>query len=96
MKVKSKAELKVLVKENKSLRTTLSELKQEFSRAMKEKLEMEEDLNNNLLKLGAGTVVGAAIIKDRSVLFPEITTPNLTQALFIIIAPVVVSLCYTF
>lgn len=41
LEVKSKAELKVLVKEVKSLRTTQSELKQELSRTMKEKLEME-------------------------------------------------------
>lgn len=41
MEVKSKAELKVLVKEVKSLRTTQSELRQELSRTMKEKLEME-------------------------------------------------------
>ncbi|CAH8260646.1 unnamed protein product [Arabidopsis lyrata] len=41
LEVKSKAELKVLVKEVKSLRTTQSELRQELSRTMKEKLEME-------------------------------------------------------
>lgn len=41
LEVKSKAELKVLVKEVKTLRTTQSELKQELSRTMKEKLEME-------------------------------------------------------
>ncbi|XP_010487435.1 PREDICTED: cingulin [Camelina sativa] len=41
LEVKSKAELKVLVKEVKSLRTIQSELRQELSRTMKEKLEME-------------------------------------------------------
>lgn len=41
LEVKSKAERKVLVKEVKSLRTTQSELRQELSRTMKEKLEME-------------------------------------------------------
>ncbi|ESQ48357.1 hypothetical protein EUTSA_v10021721mg [Eutrema salsugineum] len=51
---------------------------------------MQEDLNY-LLKLGVGSVAGAAIIKYGSVLLPEITRPNLTQALFIIIAPVVIS-----
>ncbi|KAF8090010.1 hypothetical protein N665_0490s0006 [Sinapis alba] len=50
----------------------------------------QEDLNY-LLKLVAGSVAGAAIIKYGSVLLPEITTPNLTQALFIIFAPVVIS-----
>ncbi|KAJ4886595.1 hypothetical protein Rs2_26343 [Raphanus sativus] len=51
---------------------------------------VQEDLSY-LLKLGAGSVLGAAIIKYGSVLLPEITTPNLTQALFIIFAPVVIS-----
>lgn len=41
LEVKSKAELKVLVKEVKSLRTTQSELRVELSRTMKEKLETE-------------------------------------------------------
>ncbi|XP_010545759.1 PREDICTED: uncharacterized protein LOC104818021 [Tarenaya hassleriana] len=41
LEVKSKADLKILVKEVKSLRTSQSELKQELSRLMKEKLEME-------------------------------------------------------
>ncbi|KAL0719395.1 hypothetical protein Bca4012_068719 [Brassica carinata] len=50
----------------------------------------QEDINY-LLKLVAGSVAGAAIIKYGSVLLPEITAPNLTQALFIIFAPVVIS-----
>ncbi|XP_010503583.1 PREDICTED: protein CROWDED NUCLEI 4-like [Camelina sativa] len=41
LEVKSKAELKVLIKEVKSLRTTQSVMRQELSRTMKEKLEME-------------------------------------------------------
>ncbi|KAH0904493.1 hypothetical protein HID58_043996 [Brassica napus] len=55
----------------------------------------QEDLSY-LLKLGAGSVAGAAIIKYGSVLLPEITTPNLTQALFIIFAPVVISVILLF
>lgn len=51
---------------------------------------IQEDLNY-LLKIGVGSVAGAAIIKYGSVLFPQITRPNLTLALFIIIAPVVIS-----
>uniref|UniRef100_A0A1J3E2Y8 PX domain-containing protein n=1 Tax=Noccaea caerulescens TaxID=107243 RepID=A0A1J3E2Y8_NOCCA len=47
LEVKSKAELKVLVKEVKSLRTTQSELKQELSRTMKEKLEMERTVQRD-------------------------------------------------
>ncbi|CAL1377731.1 unnamed protein product [Linum trigynum] len=44
-----------------------------------------------LLKLGAGTFAGAAAIKYGSVVFPEITRPNLTQALLMISLPVVVA-----
>ncbi|WZZ29043.1 hypothetical protein YC2023_012444 [Brassica napus] len=57
--------------------------------------KVQEDLSY-LLKLGAGSVAGAAIIKYGSVLLPEITTPNLTQALFIIFAPVVISVILLF
>ncbi|KAI9160857.1 hypothetical protein LWI28_012153 [Acer negundo] len=50
----------------------------------------EEDLNY-LLKLGAGSVVGAAVIKYGSILFPEITRPNIFQALIMITTPVIVA-----
>ncbi|CAM8934093.1 unnamed protein product [Rhodiola kirilowii] len=42
-----------------------------------------------VLKLGVGSVAGAAVIKYGSVLVPQITRPNLAEALFIIITPVV-------
>uniref|UniRef100_A0A7N0VL27 Uncharacterized protein n=1 Tax=Kalanchoe fedtschenkoi TaxID=63787 RepID=A0A7N0VL27_KALFE len=42
-----------------------------------------------VLKLGGGSVAGAAVIKYGSVLAPQITKPNLPEALFIIITPVV-------
>lgn len=41
LELKSKADVKLLVKEVKSLRSSQSELKQELSRLMKEKLEVE-------------------------------------------------------
>lgn len=41
LEVKSKADVKLLVKEVKSLRNSQAELKQELSRLMKEKLEVE-------------------------------------------------------
>ncbi|CAI0422445.1 unnamed protein product [Linum tenue] len=44
-----------------------------------------------LFKLGVGTFAGAAAIKYGSVVFPEITRPNLTQALLMISLPVVVA-----
>ncbi|KAI3448800.1 hypothetical protein Pfo_005465 [Paulownia fortunei] len=50
----------------------------------------QEDLNY-LVKLGAGSVAGAAAIKYGSIIFPEITRPNLAQALVMISAPVVVA-----
>ncbi|XVF26542.1 hypothetical protein REPUB_Repub14bG0026400 [Reevesia pubescens] len=50
----------------------------------------QEDLNY-LWKLGAGSAVGAAIIKYGSILFPEITRPNILQALFMISTPVIIA-----
>ncbi|KAL0387858.1 UNVERIFIED_CONTAM: hypothetical protein Sradi_2667600 [Sesamum radiatum] len=44
-----------------------------------------------LAKLGVGSVAGAAAIKYGSIVFPEITRPNLAQALLMIFAPVVVA-----
>lgn len=41
LEVKSKTDVKMLVKEVKSLRNSQSELKREFSQLMKEKLEIE-------------------------------------------------------
>lgn len=49
--VKSKADVKVLVKEVKSLRSSQSELKQELSRLLKEKLEVE--VTFSFMKLGS-------------------------------------------
>ncbi|XP_030973198.1 uncharacterized protein LOC115993057 isoform X2 [Quercus lobata] len=42
-------------------------------------------------KLVAVSVVGAAIIKYGSVVFPEITRPNIIQALIMISTPVIVA-----
>lgn len=55
----------------------------------------QEDLKY-LVKLGAGSVAGAAAIKYGSIIFPEITRPNLAQALFMISAPVVVAVLLLF
>ncbi|XP_056165180.1 uncharacterized protein LOC115689847 isoform X2 [Syzygium oleosum] len=51
---------------------------------------MQEDLNY-LWKLGAGSIAGAALIKYGSILFPEITRPNIIEALGMISTPVVVA-----
>ncbi|KAL0010707.1 hypothetical protein SO802_005815 [Lithocarpus litseifolius] len=47
-------------------------------------------------KLVASSVVGAAIIKYGSVVFPEITRPNIVQALIMISTPVIVALFLLF
>ncbi|KAF9625674.1 hypothetical protein IFM89_025459 [Coptis chinensis] len=49
-----------------------------------------EDLRY-LWKLGAGSVVGAVVIKYGSILFPAITRPNIVWALVLISTPVLVS-----
>lgn len=50
----------------------------------------QEDLNY-LWKSGVGSVVGAAVIKYGSIVFPEITRPNLLQALIMVSTPVIVA-----
>ncbi|PIN00019.1 hypothetical protein CDL12_27481 [Handroanthus impetiginosus] len=50
----------------------------------------QEDINY-LVQLGGGSVAGAAAIKYGSIIFPEITRPNLAQALLMISAPVIVA-----
>ncbi|GER46319.1 aryl hydrocarbon receptor nucleartranslocator-like protein 1 [Striga asiatica] len=44
-----------------------------------------------LVMLGGGSFAGAAAIKYGSIIFPEITRPNLGLALFMILAPVVIA-----
>ena len=46
---------------------------------------------NYLWKLGAGSAVAAAVIKYGSVVFPEITRPNILQALLMISTPVIIA-----
>lgn len=46
---------------------------------------------NYLVKLGAGSLAGAAAIKYGSIIFPEITQPNIVQALIMITTPVIVA-----
>ena len=53
-------------------------------------LSLQEDLKY-LVKLGGGSVVGAAVIKYGSIIAPEITRPNIVQALVMVSAPVVVA-----
>ncbi|XP_022844946.1 uncharacterized protein LOC111368015 [Olea europaea var. sylvestris] len=46
---------------------------------------------NYLVKLGAGSLAGAAAIKYGSIILPEITQPNIVQALIMITTPVIVA-----
>ncbi|KAF8039873.1 hypothetical protein BT93_B2170 [Corymbia citriodora subsp. variegata] len=46
---------------------------------------------NYLWKLGASSIAGAAIIKYGSILFPEVTRPNIVEALGMISTPVIVA-----
>ncbi|KAF5739078.1 hypothetical protein HS088_TW12G00276 [Tripterygium wilfordii] len=50
----------------------------------------QEDLKF-LLKLGAGSVAGAAVIKYGSVILPQITRPNIIEALIMVSTPVIVA-----
>ncbi|KAL1812698.1 hypothetical protein ACET3Z_022763 [Daucus carota] len=45
-----------------------------------------------VLKLVGGSVLGAAVIKYGSALFPQITTPNILLALSMISAPVILAI----
>ncbi|XP_010691101.2 uncharacterized protein LOC104904530 [Beta vulgaris subsp. vulgaris] len=49
-----------------------------------------------LLKLVAGSVFGAALIKYGSAIVPDITKPNITQALLMISTPVVIAVLLLF
>ncbi|KAL6285943.1 hypothetical protein ACE6H2_010333 [Prunus campanulata] len=42
-------------------------------------------------KVVAGSIVAAAVIKYGSIVFPEITRPNIVQALIMILTPVIVA-----
>ncbi|XVE91279.1 hypothetical protein DITRI_Ditri20bG0140800 [Diplodiscus trichospermus] len=50
----------------------------------------QEDLNY-IWKLGAGSLVAAAIIKYGGIRFPEITRPNILLALFMVSTPVIIA-----
>ncbi|MFS7980539.1 hypothetical protein Hanom_Chr10g00940631 [Helianthus anomalus] len=52
----------------------------------------DDDDVSFLLKLGGGSFAGAAAIKYGSILVPEITRPNITQALIMISTPAILAL----
>ena len=56
---------------------------------------MQDDLKY-VVKLGVGSVLGAALVKYGSAIVPNITTPNITLALFMILAPVIIAIVLLF
>ncbi|XP_021844405.2 PX domain-containing protein EREX isoform X2 [Spinacia oleracea] len=65
---KSKTDLKVLVKEVKSLRSSQSNLKQELSNSMKEKLDLERDLQNEKQRREYANSVNEKLLHECSIL----------------------------
>ncbi|KAK6912238.1 hypothetical protein RJ641_024331 [Dillenia turbinata] len=65
---KSKADVKLLVKEVKSLRTSQSELKQELSRLITEKIELEKLLQNENLKKERANTANEKLLHECEIL----------------------------
>ncbi|XP_040370616.1 PX domain-containing protein EREX isoform X2 [Rosa chinensis] len=66
--VKSKTDVKLLVKEVKSLRNSQSELKQELSRLMKEKLEVERTLQKEKRRIECAATTNAKLLHECEIL----------------------------
>ncbi|KAK9923091.1 hypothetical protein M0R45_031525 [Rubus argutus] len=66
--VKSKTDVKLLVKEVKSLRNSQSELKQELSRLIKEKLEVERILQKEKRRIECATTTNAKLLHECEIL----------------------------
>ncbi|KAG6669506.1 hypothetical protein CIPAW_01G249300 [Carya illinoinensis] len=66
--VKSKADVKLLVKEVKSLRSSQLELKQELSRLMKEKLEVERSLQREKQRTDNANTANAKLLHECGIL----------------------------
>lgn len=68
LELKSKADVKLLVKEVKSLRSSQSELKQELSRLMKEKLEVERALHKEKKRWEHSNAANAKLLHECEIL----------------------------
>lgn len=68
LEVKSKADVKLLVKEVKSLRSSQSELKQELSHVMKEKLELERVLQKEKQRMEHSNAVNTKLLLECNLL----------------------------
>ncbi|XP_047340632.1 uncharacterized protein LOC124944425 [Impatiens glandulifera] len=73
-----------------TVRSSKSRSEELDSRSDEPSRTSQEDLMY-LGKLGAGSIIGAIAIKYGSILLPEITTPNIYLALFMIFAPCVLA-----
>ncbi|XWS19110.1 hypothetical protein CRYUN_Cryun32bG0103100 [Craigia yunnanensis] len=68
LEVKSKADVKLLVKEVKSLRSSQSKLKQELSRVMKEKLELERVLQKEKQRMEHANAANTKLLHECNLL----------------------------
>ncbi|GAV75448.1 hypothetical protein CFOL_v3_18927 [Cephalotus follicularis] len=68
LEVKSKADVKILVKEVKSLRSSQSELKQELGRVMKEKFELERLLQKEKQRVEHAYAANAKLLHECEIL----------------------------
>ncbi|KAM4100449.1 hypothetical protein ACJW30_05G069900 [Castanea mollissima] len=66
--VKSKADVKLLIKEVKSLRNSQLELKQDLSRVMKEKLEVERILHKERQRMELASTANAKLLHECGIL----------------------------
>ncbi|OMP01401.1 hypothetical protein COLO4_11913 [Corchorus olitorius] len=68
LEMKSKADVKVLVKEVKSLRSSQSEFKQELSHVMKEKLELERLLQKEKQRMEHANAANTKLLRECNLL----------------------------
>ncbi|KAF8025380.1 hypothetical protein BT93_F2274 [Corymbia citriodora subsp. variegata] len=68
LEAKSKADVKLLVKEVKSLRSSQSELKQELGRLMKEKIEVERTLQKEKQRVESASAANTKLLHECEIL----------------------------
>lgn len=68
LEAKSKADVKLLVKEVKSLRSSQSELKQELGRLMKEKIEVERTLQKEKQRAESASAANSKLLHECEIL----------------------------
>lgn len=81
IEAKSKADLKVLVKEVKSLRISQSDLKQDLSRLMKEKIEVERILQKEKQRREEANTANAKLLHECGILRDRLEECSVTFAI---------------